>query len=41
MLILIAIVDGYLMAKFARKGPDGLGMWPKQPDSLPVTALTV
>ncbi|NID14653.1 cytochrome ubiquinol oxidase subunit I [Luteibacter yeojuensis] len=37
----LAIVDGYLMVKFARKGPDGLGMWPPQPDALPTTAQTV
>jgi cytochrome d ubiquinol oxidase subunit I len=37
----LAVIDGYLMLKFARKGPDGLGMWPKQPDSLPVTAQAV
>ena len=37
----LAFVDGYLMLKFARKGPDGLGMWPKRPDAIPVTAQTV
>jgi cytochrome d ubiquinol oxidase subunit I len=37
----LAFVDGYLMLKFARKGPDGLGMWPKKPDAIPVTAQTV
>jgi len=37
----LAFVDGYLMLKFARKGPDGLGMWPKRPDGIPVTAQTV
>ena len=27
---LLAIVDAVLMVKFARKGPDGLGLWPAQ-----------
>ena len=27
---LLAIVDAVLMVKFARKGPDGLGLWPTQ-----------
>jgi len=26
----LAIVDAVLMAKYARRGPDGLGMWPPQ-----------
>jgi cytochrome d ubiquinol oxidase subunit I len=26
----LAIVDAMLMLKYARKGPDGLGMWPEQ-----------
>ncbi|WP_198148838.1 cytochrome ubiquinol oxidase subunit I [Luteibacter yeojuensis] len=34
----LAAVDGYLMVKFARKGPDGLGMWPPAPEPLPATA---
>jgi cytochrome d ubiquinol oxidase subunit I len=25
----LAIVDAVLMARYARKGPDGLGMWPE------------
>jgi len=24
----LAVVDAVLMLKYARKGPDGLGMWP-------------
>ncbi|WP_343204022.1 cytochrome ubiquinol oxidase subunit I [Luteibacter sp. Sphag1AF] len=36
----LAVVDGYLMLKFARKGPDGLGLWPKRPDAIPPTAAT-
>ncbi|MDF3982640.1 cytochrome ubiquinol oxidase subunit I [Luteibacter sp. PPL201] len=36
----LAVVDGYLMVKFARKGPDGLGMWPQRPDAIPATAQT-
>ncbi len=30
----------YLMLKFARKGPDGLGMWPQRHDAPPATAQT-
>jgi cytochrome d ubiquinol oxidase subunit I len=26
----LAVVDAYLMVKYARKGPDGLGMWPEK-----------
>jgi cytochrome bd ubiquinol oxidase subunit I len=26
----LAIVDAFLMTRYARKGPDGLGMWPEQ-----------
>jgi cytochrome bd ubiquinol oxidase subunit I len=26
----LAIVDAFLMTRYARKGPDGLGMWPDQ-----------
>jgi cytochrome bd ubiquinol oxidase subunit I len=33
----LAVVDGYLMVKFAKKGPDGLGMWPPAPEPLPAT----
>ncbi|MET0224823.1 MAG: cytochrome ubiquinol oxidase subunit I, partial [Dokdonella sp.] len=28
----LAIVDAMLMLKYARKGPDGLGMWPPAPE---------
>jgi cytochrome d ubiquinol oxidase subunit I len=27
----LAVIDAWLMTKFARKGPDGLGMWPHDP----------
>jgi cytochrome bd ubiquinol oxidase subunit I len=27
---ILAIVDAFLMTRYARKGPDGLGMWPEQ-----------
>jgi cytochrome d ubiquinol oxidase subunit I len=30
----LAIVDAVLMLKYARKGPDGLGMWPATPGGL-------
>jgi cytochrome d ubiquinol oxidase subunit I len=36
----LAVVDAFLMVKFARKGPDGLGMWPHSPAVLPATAQT-
>jgi cytochrome d ubiquinol oxidase subunit I len=36
----LAVLDGYLMLKFARKGPDGLGMWPQRQDAPPATAQT-
>jgi cytochrome bd ubiquinol oxidase subunit I len=26
----LAVVDAFLMVRYARKGPDGLGMWPEQ-----------
>ena len=26
----LAVVDAILMTRYARKGPDGLGMWPPQ-----------
>ena len=26
----LAVVDAFLMTRYARKGPDGLGMWPEQ-----------
>jgi cytochrome d ubiquinol oxidase subunit I len=26
----LAVVDAFLMVKYVRKGPDGLGMWPEQ-----------
>ena len=26
----LAVVDAFLMVRYARKGPDGLGMWPNQ-----------
>ena len=25
----LAVVDAILMSRYARKGPDGLGMWPE------------
>jgi cytochrome bd ubiquinol oxidase subunit I len=31
----LAIVDAFLMTRYARKGPDGLGMWPEQPAGSP------
>jgi cytochrome d ubiquinol oxidase subunit I len=34
----LAIVDGVLMVRYAKRGPDGLGIWPKQPDALPITS---
>ena len=34
----LAIVDAILMARYARKGPDGLGMWPEAAPS-PARAL--
>jgi cytochrome d ubiquinol oxidase subunit I len=36
----LAVIDGYLMVKFAKKGPDGLGMWPPSPAPLPTTTQT-
>jgi cytochrome d ubiquinol oxidase subunit I len=32
----LAVIDAYLMLKFARKGPDGLGIWPQR-DAIPAT----
>jgi cytochrome bd ubiquinol oxidase subunit I len=33
----LAVIDVVLMLKFARKGPDGLGLWPPgQPSSAPI-----
>lgn len=29
----LAVIDATLMAKYARKGPDGLGMWPEAADA--------
>lgn len=37
----LAIVDGVLMLRYARRGPDGLGIWPREAPSLPTTAVTV
>jgi cytochrome d ubiquinol oxidase subunit I len=34
---LLAILDAFLMVRFARKGPDGLGMWPHRQDAPPPT----
>jgi cytochrome bd ubiquinol oxidase subunit I len=31
----LAIVDAFLMTRYARKGPDGLGMWPDQAAGTP------
>jgi cytochrome bd ubiquinol oxidase subunit I len=31
----LAVVDAVLMVRYARKGPDGLGMWPPAADSSP------
>ena len=27
----LAIVDAFLMVRYTKKGPDGLGMWPESP----------
>jgi cytochrome d ubiquinol oxidase subunit I len=33
----LAVIDVVLMVKYARKGPDGLGLWPPgQPSPAPV-----
>jgi len=37
----LAIVDGVLMTRYARLGPDGLGLWPKRADAPPVTSTAV
>jgi cytochrome d ubiquinol oxidase subunit I len=33
----LAVVDGYLLVRTIRRGPDGLGFWPPQPPA-PVAA---
>jgi cytochrome d ubiquinol oxidase subunit I len=30
----LAVIDVFLMLKFVRKGPDGLGIWPSTDGSL-------
>jgi len=37
----LAIVDGVLMVRYAKRGPDGLGIWPKRDDAIPITSATV
>jgi cytochrome d ubiquinol oxidase subunit I len=37
----LAIVDGVLMLRYARRGPDELGLWPRATANLPATSATV
>jgi cytochrome d ubiquinol oxidase subunit I len=35
----LAVVDAILMVRYARKGPDGLGMWPEAATPSPKLAI--